>query len=128
MKLPDKILTAIELKEYRKLSNSRDDLLEMANIGEKVTGIPEVVIWVGPNPPQHGMRIKVSNIPGKSMGDTITITIPDLLVVGKVNKSFITPEILEKINQWITINLAAITEYSNSTILTEDFLARVQKV
>lgn len=118
-KLNDKILQ--EYKIY-------DELLEIANIDSKTTGIKNVVVWVGPYPPEHRMRIKVSNVLNKSSTHTFSITIPDLRVVGKVNESFITPKVLEQIKRWITLNQRVIEEYSNREILTEDFLARLQKV
>ena len=36
-------------------------LNEMSNYGQNTTGINGVYIWIGPKPPQHGYRIKVSN-------------------------------------------------------------------
>lgn len=42
---------------------SEQELLEMANITDDESGIENVVLWIGPNPKSHGMRIKVSNVP-----------------------------------------------------------------
>lgn len=116
------------IKEFFEYSDE-DMLLEMANITQKTTGIKDVVIWIGPNPPQHGKRIKVCNKPNNfDVYDSFTITIPDLKIIGDINRKFITTDVLEKINKFITINLQVISDYSDRKISTEDLLENIIKV
>ncbi len=87
-KLIDKIIGQAKIKEIK----FYNELLEMANIGPKATGLDNIVIWVGPNPDNDIIRIKVCNQPNQPNNyiDTFSITIPDLEIVGKVNEKFIT--------------------------------------
>ena len=106
-----------------------DELLEMVNFTKKTTGIDDVVIWIGPNPPNHGRRIKVSNKPNSfDPYDTFTITIPDFQIIGDVNKKFIKEPILDKIYQFIKNNVEVIIEYSDRKISTEELIERIKKV
>jgi hypothetical protein len=108
---------------------SEQELIEMANASYKVTGIPNVVLWIGPNPNSHGMRIKVSNIPNKfDGGDCFTLTIPDFKIVGVINKKFITNIILNKIKEFVELNMENIVKYSNYEIETYDFINNLKKV
>lgn len=63
-----------ELFEYKNNSFSDQELLEMTNASEKVTGIKNVVLWLGPPPASHGHRIKVSNIPNSFKWITLSNT------------------------------------------------------
>ena len=36
-------------------------LFEMSNYGDDITGIKNIIIWIGPRPKTHDHRIKVSN-------------------------------------------------------------------
>lgn len=104
-------------------------LLEMANIGVKHTGISNVVIWVGMDPQQHYLRVKVSNVPDKWASDNFTITVPELVVVGKVNKVFITERILADIKNWIKLNMNTIEAYEKGEIVyTDEFLSMLKKI
>jgi hypothetical protein len=109
-------------------SLSEQELLEMANATEKVTGISNVVLWMGPNPSGHWKRIKVSNVPNKFDGkNCFTITIPDFKIIGDVNK-FITVEKLEEIQKFVTLNMQLIIDYSDYKIETLDFLLNLKKI
>ena len=101
-----------ELFEFKDNSVSDKELLEMANASEKVTGIKNVVLWLGPPPPSHGHRIKVSNTPDSfKLDNCFTITIPDFKIIGEVNKSLID-----------------IIKYSEYKMNTLDFLNNLIKV
>lgn len=116
--------------EYNKFNNlSEQELLEMANVTYKTTGIENVVLWIGPNPEYHGRRIKVSNLPNKFTGvNCFTLTIPDFEIIGKVDNTFITSKILNMIKQFVNINYEVICEYSDYLISTEELLSRLKKV
>jgi hypothetical protein len=119
-----------KILEYKNFNGlTEQELLEMSNIGYKVTGIKDVIIWIGPNPDYHWKRIKISNIANKYSGeDCFTLTIPDFKVVGEVNKKLITTEVLEKIKEFVTINYQTISEYSDYKILTDEFIEKLKKV
>jgi hypothetical protein len=116
------------IKEF--VDNDIDnELLEMANFTKKTTGIDDVVIWIGPNPPNHGKQIKVSNKPNSfDPYDTFTITIPDLEIIGDVDKKLIKEHTLSKIYQFIKNNIEVISEYSDRKISTEELIERIKKV
>jgi hypothetical protein len=117
------------IKEFVEYDDIDNELLEMANFTKKTTGIDDVVIWIGPNPPNHGKRIKVSNKPNSfDPYDTFTITIPDLEIIGDFNKKFIKEYTLNKIYQFIETNIEVITEYSDRKISTEELIERIKKV
>lgn len=118
-----------ELNEYKYNLFTDDELLEMANVADDITGIKNVVLWLGPPPPSHGHRIKVSNVPNSfQVNDCFTITIPDFKIIGKVNKSLITKDKLNKIIKFIEINIEVIVSYSKYEMSTLDFLNSLIKV
>ena len=102
-------------------------LLEMANVGERYTGIENVVIWIGMDPKLHYLRVKVSNFPNKWSNDNFTITIPKLDIVGKINKKFISGEVLDNILNWIKLNIETIMAYESGEItFTDKFLSMLK--
>jgi hypothetical protein len=106
-----------------------DELFEMSNFTKKTTGIEDVVIWIGPNPPQHGRRIKVSNKPNSfDIYDTFTISIPDLEIIGEVDTKFIKKDKLNQIFEFINNNIEVISEYSDRKISTEELIEKIKKV
>lgn len=118
-----------KMKYIKEFVDYDNELLEMANFTKKTTGIEDVVIWIGPNPPNHGKRIKVSNkINSFDPQETFTITIPDLKIIGEVNTKLISNQILDKIFDFINKNIEVISEYSDRRISTEELIDRIQKV
>lgn len=118
----------MNLKELFELS-IENDLVEMANLGSKYTGIDKVVIWVGMDPGMHYLRVKVSNTPNKWSTDNFTITIPELEVVSKINKQFINGKMLDDIKNWIKLNIETIMDYEKGEITyTDDFLSKLHKI
>jgi len=102
--------------------------MEIANLGSRNTGIPDVVIWVGMDPIWHGLRVKVSNSPNRWYNDNFTITIPGLDIVGNV-ASFIRGKTLNDILSWVKLNIETIIDYEKGEIVyTDDFLARLRKI
>jgi len=116
----------LEFKTYSEIDD--DELLEMSNLSPDVTGLDNIVVWLGPNPHSHGKRIKVSNVPNKGSRDCFTITIPDMEVIGDVNKSFIDSKKLDQIKEFIKINLQVICQYSEGDILTDKMILKLKKV
>jgi hypothetical protein len=117
------------LNELVHSSLNYNELLELANVTDKTTGIEDVVIWIGPNPPNHGKRIKISNQPNKFDGkDCFTLTIPDFKIIGNINDKFIDTDKLNKIKEFIEINIDIITKYSDYLLSTEDLLSGLKKV
>jgi len=119
-----------KLFEYKNFNQlSEQELLEMANVTYKTTGIENVVLWIGPNPEYHGKRIKVSNLPNKFTGSNcFTLTIPKFEIVGKVDETFITTKVLDKIKEFVTLNYQIISDYSDYLISTEDLIENLKKV
>lgn len=122
------------IKEFNEYINSEFDLtetelLEMANVTSTDSGIDNVVIWIGPNPLSHGYRIKVSNVPNSFAGkNNFVITIPDLKVIGKIDTTFITSDVLNKIKEFVNLNKDIIIKYSNHLISTRELLDSLKKV
>lgn len=113
-----------EYKDFRE-----QELLEMANVGYKDTGIEDVILWIGPNPGQHWRRIKVCNKKNTfDFSDNFTLTIPDFKIIGEVNTKLITTEILEKIKEFVNLNYKIICDYSDYKILTSDFIENIKKI
>ena len=116
---------AINMNEFL----TDDELLEMANLSPKTTGIDGVCLWIGPAPERHGNRIKVSNVPDKfERNDCFVITIPDLKTKGRINAKFITADKLKQIKKWIVKNEDVILKYSDLEIGTEEMISQLQKI
>jgi len=128
--LQQKIKNMKKIFEYKDFNQlSEQELLEMANVTYKTTGIENVVLWIGPNPEYHGKRIKVSNLPNKFTGtNCFTLTIPNFEIIGNVDEKFITTKVLNKIKEFVNLNLSVISDYSDYLISTEDLLANLKKV
>lgn len=107
-----------------------DQLFEMANVTSKRHGIENIVIWVGAAPKQHGLRVKVSNVPGKmDMANSFVIMMPSLDYDPSQVADWITPKTMKKILQWITLNQKLLYDYENGLIQdTDDFLNGISKV
>lgn len=118
------------IKEFNKFKINTDmtdsELLEMANLDSVDTGIDKVIIWVGPPPANHGHRIKVSNIPNKFRGDCFSLTLPDFRPIGKINKSFITPSVLNRIKEWVRLNYDTIIAFSEEKIPTRELIRKIK--
>ena len=121
------------LRKYINMVNKEwenDQLFEMARVGQKHHGIENVVIWVGSANPQHGLRVKVSNIPNKMrMEDSFVIQMPSLDYDPSQVAAWITPKIMKQILEWIALNQKLLYDYENGEIEdTEYFLNNLSKV
>lgn len=114
-----------ELRDYIIMVDQEweDDLLfEMANIFEPRHGIPNVVIWVGRAPKNHGLRIKVSNIPNKmDMHDSFVIKMPSLDYDHKQVAKWINGSVMKNILEWIVLNQKLLYDYENGLIDDTDY-------
>jgi hypothetical protein len=108
-----------------------EDLYEMANLHFEDHGIQNVVIWVGSAATlQHGLRVKVSNIPGRfDKFNNFTIQMPSLDYDPKQVAKWITGDIMNKILFWIKINQDTLYDYETGKLdRTQEFLNRLEKV
>lgn len=122
-----------ELRKYIDMVNeewNNDQLHEMARVGPNRHGIENVVIWVGEAPKQHGLRVKVSNIPNKMrMDDSFVIQMPSLDYDPNQVAEWITPKIMKKILEWIKLNQQLLVDYENGKIWdTDDFLNSISRI
>jgi len=113
-----------EFNDYKLATTITDEeLMEMANVSPKKTGVKDVYIWFGPNPHFHGRRVKISNVPNKySKNDCFTLTIPKFKIIGQYNDKLITAEVLEKIKDFINLKLKLIEDFSDEKISTDEFI------
>jgi len=117
----------MKLNEFK--TTDEQDLYEMANLTSRYTGIDRVVIWVGMDYKRHAMRVKVSNVPNKMADDTFIITIPDLDVIGKIDKSFISGKTLNDIKSWLKLNIQTLIDYESGKLVdTGDFLDQLVQI
>lgn len=122
-----------ELRKYIDMVDSEstnDQLFEMANVTEKRHGIKNVVIWVGAAPKQHGLRVKVSNVPNKmDMSDSFVIMMPSLDYDPSKVARWITPKIMQDILNWITLNQELLYDYELGKIVdTDEFLNSISRI
>jgi hypothetical protein len=121
------------LRKYINMVNKEwedDKLFEMARVGSKHHGIENVVIWVGSANTQHGLRVKVSNVPNKMrMEDSFVIQMPSLDYDPLQVADWITSKMMKQILQWITLNQKLLYDYETGEIEdTEYFLNSISKV
>lgn len=112
-------------------SLTEDELFEMSNLYGNNTGLDDIAIWVGSSlKSKHGKRIKVSNLKTKigSSMDCFTITIPELKVIGRVNKKHITKDKMNKIFEFINLNMQIILDICDEKIDVVEFIQNMKKV
>lgn len=122
-----------ELRKYIDMVTKEwedDELYEMARVGPSRHGIENIIIWVGEANKQHGLRVKVSNIPNKMrMEDSFVIMIPSLDYDPSQVAKWITPKTMKKILDWIKLNQQLLYDYENGLIdETDVFLNNISKV
>ena len=122
-----------ELRMYIDMVNEEwndDQLFEMANLVSEVHGIPNIVIWVGRAPKQHGLRVKVSNIPNKmDMDNSFVIMMPSLDYDPKQVANWIDQKTIKKILDWIKINQQLLYDYETGLIDdTRLFISQISKI
>jgi hypothetical protein len=120
-------------KLYADQQMTEQELFEMANFWGSDLGLDDnIVLWIGSClSSKYGNRIKVSNITGKVPGssrDTFNITIPKLEVIGQVNTKHITTKKLNKIFDFIKLNMELIIAFCQEEIDTIEFVQKVKKL
>ena len=113
-----------------RLEESQDLIHEMANIGPKRHGIENVYIFVGKTNKQHGLRVKVSKVPGKyDHDDNFVIQMPSLDYDTTQVPRWIKHTTMKKILEWIKLNQELLSDYEYGKIWdTDDFLNNISKV
>ena len=115
------------IREFSFNSVIDEELIEMANLSPKITGIENTAIWVGPIPKSHGMRIKISNVPNKFDGkNCFTLTIPNFKVEGYRDIKHITDDKLNSIEIWVNKHIKAIEDFSSYKIGTDEFIEMIK--
>ncbi|NJO70505.1 MAG: hypothetical protein HC830_15560 [Bacteroidetes bacterium] len=108
---------------------TEQELLEMASLSSKGTGLKQVILWVGPNPYGDEIRVKVNNVPNNLKNfDLFDIILPDYKISGEVNTNFITGDLLQQIIQFIDLNKEIITSFSKYEIDTIELVRNLKKV
>lgn len=122
-----------ELRNYINMVDQEwknDELFEMARVGPNKHGIQNVVIWVGESPKNHGLRVKVSNVPNKMrVDDSFTIMMPSLDYDPQQVAKWITPKIMKQILEWIKLNQKLLYDYETGVIVdTDEFMNSISKI
>ena len=109
-----------------KVRNFLSSVNEMANYDSEITGLKDIVIWIGMRPKNHGHRIKVSNVHNKmDSWNCFTIMIPSLMIKGDCK---LTTKDLESIKTFIKLNEQLIKDYSDLIVSTDFLLKNITKV
>lgn len=122
-----------ELRKYIdmvRIEESGDQIHEIANVGPKRHGIENVYIFVGKTNKQHGLRVKVSRVPGRyDDNDTFIIQMPSLDYDPAQVPKWIKKDTMNKILEWIKLNQKLLSDYELGVIWdTDDFLNDISKV
>jgi hypothetical protein len=100
---------------------------EMVNLVPRMTGLP-MTVWASPRgQARHDVRIKVNPTHGRQM------IIRDAVAVGvrpvpRVIAGTLSPADRQAIFQWIAMNEAALIDYWDFRIDTDEFLQRLQPI
>src|SRR5271157_3905919 len=64
-----------------------DESWVMGALDYEITGIPEIVIWIGPNTENESdYRVKIVNITNDLLGkDCFILSFPNIRIIGKIN-------------------------------------------
>jgi hypothetical protein len=103
----------------------QEDLFEMANLSPALTGLP-MVVWVSERGrARHDVRVKVHQAHGRqiSIGNTATVAVRPAprLVAGRLS-----PADMQAVSEWIRLNEAALVDYWDSRIYTDELIQRLQ--
>ena len=103
------------------------DLFEMANLSPALTGLP-MVVWVSERGrARHDFRIKVHMAHGRQMSISNTATV----AVGPTPR-LITSQLsavnMQAVSEWIRLNEAALVDYWDGRIYTDELIQRLQRL
>jgi len=106
--------------------NSNDMLFternEMLSVGKMTTGIEDVTFWLGTNRRYKYRIVKISNIKNDCSGkNCFIITLPELNIIGEIDKTYITNEKLKQIKEFLIKNMNVLINYDDETDDTGDF-------
>ncbi len=102
-------------------------LYEMANLVPRMTGLT-MTVWASPRgQARHDVRIKVNPTHGRQMiiRDAITVAV---FPVPRVIAGTLAPADRQAIFQWIAMNKAALIDYWDFRIDTDEFLQRLRPI
>jgi hypothetical protein len=100
---------------------------EMVNLVPRMTGLP-MTIWASPRGrARHDVRIKVNPTHGRQMiiHDAATVAIRP---APRVVAGTLSPADRQAVSQWIALNEAALVDYWNFRIDTDEFLQRLRPI
>ena len=103
------------------------DLFEMANLSPALTGLP-MVVWVSERGrARHDVRVKVDMAHGRQMsiGNTATVAVRPAprLIAGQLSAAD-----MQVVFAWIRLNEAALIDYWDGRIYTDELIQRLQRV
>jgi hypothetical protein len=103
-----------------------NELFLMVNSTPRLTGLP-MTVWVrSESGLPHDVHIKVNMTHGRSMSISNTALVA-VRPAPRLMTGQLSPNDLTKVSGWIRLNEAAIVDYWNFTIDTDEFLAWLQK-
>jgi hypothetical protein len=100
---------------------------EMVNLVPRMTGLPMTVWASPPGQAHHDVRIKVNPTHGAQMTirDAVTVAIRP---APRVIAGTLSPSDRQVVFQWIAMNQAALIDYWDFLIYTDEFLQRQQPI
>lgn len=115
-----------DIRKLIDIVGSQDDLYEMANLTQSITGITPVIFCSPKGDAKHECRVKVSNVIGKmTASDTFSVELKDLSINGHCKLS---SDDLESVKWWIYKNKFAILDYWKEKTDTRQFLNNVKSI
>ena len=100
---------------------------ETVNLVPRMTGVP-MTVWASPRgQARHDVRVKVNPTHGRQMitRDAVSVTVRP---VPRVIAGTLSPADQQAIFQWLAINEAALVDYWDFRIDTDEFLKRLQPI
>ena len=103
------------------------DSFDMANLSPALTGLP-MVVWVSERGgARHDVRVRVSTVHGRTISPgqwaVVAVRPGPRLVHGTLS-----PGDLAAVSAWIQLNEAALVDYWNYRLLTDELIQRLQQL
>lgn len=96
---------------------------EMSNFNSNITWLDKTIIWIGKRPPNHGHRIKISNVDNKMTNDMFSLLIPSYKTKGDVK---IPTQRLNEIIIFVKLNENIIKKYCDMIITYDEFIKKIK--